>query len=224
MLSTEELAIRKHTIGSSDVAAICGLSPWEKPGHVLQQKLDPQSIENHPAFKLGHKLERPVAELALEAGNLGSSVALLGGWTIVKDGWKSATPDFYALYKASTRPKKLEPVLETDAQIVEVKVVGFRQLGHWEFGKIVPDFVKAQVQWQMMILGYSRAKIVALLGGAEVKTFSVTRDNVWLNELETECRRFWEKHLAEGRRDKIWARVRLENLRHTKYAPRKRAA
>src|SRR5258708_4384031 len=96
MLSPEELETRKTTVGSSDVPAIVGSSPWSRRADVLRAKLDPSRIEKEPAFIVGHKLEKPVAELALELGLVEAKV-LFPGWTIVdKEGFASATPDFYA--------------------------------------------------------------------------------------------------------------------------------
>lgn len=212
MLSKEELELRKWTVGSSDVPSVCGLSPWSTGGDVLERKLDPTKIQDSASFLLGHKLERPIAELAIEGGKI-PAVALVGGWTVVKDGWMSATPDFYALRQGSETSRKRRPISEEEAILVEVKAVGWRMLGRWDWGKKVPDYVTAQVQWQMHVLGHRNARVVALLGGESVEVFEIARDDVWIAHLKKQCRAFWESHLAPGKRDKVWARVALERLR-----------
>jgi len=212
MLSPAELEKRKWTVGSSDVPSIVGMSPWSSGSQVLERKLDPKKSEEKDAFKIGHKLERPVAELALELGKI-EGVSLVGGYTVIANEWMSTTPDFYVLRTGSETYRKGKPIPEEQARVIEIKCVGWKQLSHWDWGKKVPEYVAVQCQWQMAVLGYSEITVVALLGGGDIEVFPVPRDDLLIKRLKKECGAFWDEHLAPGKRNKVWARVKLEQLR-----------
>lgn len=214
-MTKEEMARRRKTIGSSDVPAICGLSKWKDSADVLQSKISPEAIMDDPSFILGHKLERPIAELAADmlVARGTKFHGLLPGWT-VELGWRSATPDFFAMYEPpSSRhaAKKRVPRFD-EAELIEVKNVGFRQLPSWGFGEFVPDYVRAQVQWQMLVFDYPHAYVAALLGGAEVRVYKEERDLAWIAELEKTCFAWWERHLSKPSWVQAWARVKHEQL------------
>ena len=59
----EWLKYRESGIGSSEVATIVGLNPWESPYQLWRRKLglDPAKQENF-AMKAGHYLEDAVAQ------------------------------------------------------------------------------------------------------------------------------------------------------------------
>lgn len=213
MLSDKELIIRKGTVGSSDVPGIVGSSPWSTRAQVLEKKLDSRRIEKESQFLIGHKLEKPVAELAIELGLIEEKV-LFPGWTVRdKEGFASATPDFFALKDGNMTYQRRKPLPEAEATMLEVKVVGWRVLGHWDWGKKVAPYVVDQVLWQMMVCGHQKVKVVSLLGGSEVKVFDVERDEVRLAFLVAECRKFWVEVLHANDHADLESRVLLERLR-----------
>lgn len=213
-LSEKELESRKFTIGSSDVPAILGLSPFKGKAEILADKLLERKILKQIWIVLGHKLERPIAEVAVETKKL-TGATLLQGWTVTKD-WKSCTPDFY-LTKFNLPYDKSRILRQDEASLLEVKNVGMHKMRDWAWGKEVPRYVQAQAQWQMSLLGYNLMYIVALMGGNDVKVFPIKREDVWLVDIEKQCRTFYDEHLAPGKRDEPELRIRLERLRATSY-------
>lgn len=210
MLSAEELKVRMGTVGSSDVPAIVGSSPWKTRADVLATKLGVSKVsQREPQFLIGHKLEKPIAELALEMSLIDAKV-LFPGWTVVdKEGFASATPDFYAVRDGNMTYRRGRALSEKEAILTEVKVVGHRVLAHWGWGETCAPYVVDQVLWQMKVLRHSRAKVVALMAGAEVKVFDVEMDEVRLRKIEVACREFWEREIKTPSKAEPWARVAL---------------
>lgn len=190
------MILRSTRIGSSDVPAVLGISPWKSPADVIAEKLGTRPSENKVEMGVGNKLERPIAEL-----NFPHATLHPGSTYVHEDGWRSATPDFWI-------PQDPEAVMlargeiygPKEATLVEVKNVGFGQLPRWKFGEVCPDFVRAQVQWQMAVLGHKRVRVATLLGGSFPKAWKVKRDDAWIAEITKICRVFWEENLAPDRR------------------------
>lgn len=217
MLTARELELRTLTIGSSEVSAVCGLSPWKGPAQVLREKLLVRDFVEERPHVIGHKLERPIAELALELGDV-PGCTLVPGWTVVhKDGWRSATPDFYALKTGNETYRRRKPLPKEEALVIEVKNVGVGQFDHWAWGKKVPEYVLAQVQWQFDVLGHDEAAVCAFIMG-DVKTFAVERDDKWIGELTEKCHAFWHTHLRPEARKYPAERVLYEMLKQSRRA------
>lgn len=211
VLTEAELRKRRGTIGSSDAPAICGISPWKTGADVLEAKLFEKKGPDARPCVVGHAVEEGIARAALLLGDL-PGVTLVPGWTVTaKDGWRSATPDFYCLKSGNETYRKGRPIREEEALLVEVKLVGLGQMKHWDWGKKIPDYVQIQVQWQMSVLGHSKAAVVALVG-SDVKTFFLDRDDAAIAEAEKTCEAFWRKHL-EGDKQGKSERVLYERLR-----------
>lgn len=208
MLTDKEHEVRRHTVGSSDVPAILGLSSFKSHVGILADKLLAKKEQKGVWLRLGQKLEKPIAEFALQEGLI-PGLMLFPGWTVVDD-WRSATPDFYAMKSGNMTYRRARPFKEEDSLVVEVKNVGVGMMKDWKNGP--PDYVEAQVQWQLLVLKHQRALVVALIGGRDVKAFPVERDDAWLKITEKTCREFWEKNLHPDRRDKPHARVKLARL------------
>ena len=60
-LTPEQLAQRALGVSASEVAAVCGLSPYEGPWSVWAKKKGHIVVEMSDAMLLGHLLEEPIA-------------------------------------------------------------------------------------------------------------------------------------------------------------------
>lgn len=209
MLSKKELELRKHTIGSSDVPAILGISPFKDQAGVLKAKLLDQGGDIGLPGILGHNLEEPIAKTALQTGAI-SGVTLFGGWT-VKRGWRTATPDFYLLKTGNMEYAKRRPLTEEEAELIEVKNVSTWKAEDWEWGKKCPKYVRAQCQWQMLVLKHSVVTVVALIAGYKLATFRIERNEKWIAKMDAVCSEFWQQHLSPENRDKM-VKARIKHL------------
>ena len=178
-----ELPERGRGIGSSDIAAISGLNPWRKPIDVWLEKTG--RAESGPAtdaMQAGQRIEPVLAEwyadrVGLRRDQLRSSETLRDS----DEAWILATPDRIV----ATEPEKL----------LEIKVVGSRLVDHWREG--IPDYVLAQVQWQMQVSGIPSADIAALLGGSELRILACPYFEELAQELVEMGRAFWFEHVQK---------------------------
>ena len=160
-------ALRENSIGGSDIAAICGWSPYADREKVMQRKLNPQVKASTKSQDRGHRLEDAVLwwlKDRLEAEFIDwSAENLLEQHTYRHDvhQWATCTPDALAL----VRPSKSKP---PEKAIFEAKTTMDRNTdngwGRGGSGK-VPIGYATQVTWTMGIMGYSTAYL-GLLAGA----------------------------------------------------------
>lgn len=178
--SDEWLAERRLGVTSTDIPAILGISPWSSEGDVARDKQG-ETIEHDEAtqrrFRLGHALEVVVrAEEVVEHG-----IALRRVHRFIVH--------------------KTDPILRTsldfervgERTIVEAKSTASRD---WDNG--LPEYVEAQVRWQMGVAGYPRAHVAALRYGRELVCHDVEHDEDTFAGLVTIAHDFWDRLRAGG--------------------------
>lgn len=171
------LTERGKGIGSSDAAAVLGLSPWRTPLAVYAEKLglvepDPQS----EAAYWGTRIEPLVLErFRAETGR----DVKPGGRLIrsVERPWQLCTLDGT---QVSTG--------RSDPGVVEIKCTALR--GRWDDG--VPDYVETQVQHQLAVTGFQWASVAVLFGGSEFFWIDVERDEKFIATLTAAEAAFWQ--------------------------------
>ena len=146
---------RKRLVGSSDIAAICGLNKYRSPMQVWAEKTGRlEAQEDNDILWLGRELEPVVAKLVARKNEL---------WSIERCGrmfsredipWASCTPDYSVVDFSHTR-----------AYPLEIKTTGSWAAKAWEEG--IPDSAHCQVQWQMGIGGFETSVVAALIGGRD---------------------------------------------------------
>jgi putative phage-type endonuclease len=188
MLSAEQHALRLTGIGSSDVAAIVGVSPYASAHDVWLVKRGLAEFKGNTATELGHYFEPVIA--SIYADKTGSKLELHGETVQGREPWMLATPDYMV-----TSPER---------KLLEVKHVGMRTMGHWgseEDG--VPYFYLTQVQWQMHVTGIHTCDVAAVLGGIDFRSYTVRYDQELATMLERACRDFWFEHVTKGIAPKV---------------------
>lgn len=193
-LSAEQLEQRRHGLGASEVPAVAGLVPWRSPLEVYLLKaglVEPTS--ETPRMRAGNKLERAILEWGGEelAATAGIAVVATGERTLrhPKHEWLLATPD-------GRCPG--EQGLSTGCPVVQVKNVGERSAKYWgDSGTdAIPDYVRAQVEIEMEVVGTREAYVFALLGGHDLRIYPLRRDPELADALVEICRRFWFEHVV----------------------------
>lgn len=181
-LTAEQLEIRKRGLGSSDIAAVCGLNPWRKPIDVFLEKTG-RSESSAPTMRtrIGHALEAQIAQLYADD----HQAVLDPGTTVVseREPWLVATPDFIAMD------------IERRPTIVEIKVVGARVAHHWSDG--LPDYVLAQILHQQRVTGIHLGVCAALIGGTDYQTFDCPYLQEVSDDLAEIAREFWHEHVLK---------------------------
>lgn len=188
-MTQAEARDRKTYLGSGDIAAVAGLSPyssaldvWAKKSGVVGETPD------RMAMMIGRALERPVIEALYAAPR--RLVVTYPGWVAGPREHEGATPDAFVVAEPGA------PI--TADRGVECKIVGHRMAHRWgteEQGiDAVPADVLAQVQWQLMCTTWPVADVVALLG-TELRVFEVARDDEMIGSLVEIGARFWRDHV-----------------------------
>jgi putative phage-type endonuclease len=173
----EQIALRRNTMGASEIAAVCGLDPFRGPWDVWADKLGLDIREEFAESDMGHLFERPL----LEHYSRKTGVVLAYPETLIHPihRWVSATPDGLA-----------------SDRVVQVKVVGANMAHKWDAG--VPEYVICQVQWEMLVTGLPLAVVVACVGGTDYRALDVPADRELQNTLYAIGRDFWFDHVLSG--------------------------
>ena len=188
MLSDEQRKERMLGLGSSEVAAVCGLNPWRSAHDVwlVKRGLADEADEENVRTRMGLRVEAAIAdEYQLETG------AELAHWGTVtgSEPWMLATPD-RAVYGAR--------------RLVEIKNVGWRSAFHWGSDEdAIPDYYRPQVEWQMLVCDADETDVAAWLGGSEFRIYRIKRNRALGDAIANVCRRFWLDNVIGGEPPKV---------------------
>ena len=176
-----DLTIRKTGIGSSEIAAICGLNPYMTAFDVyLEKTAKSDPVEPSDAMLLGKRLEQTILNLYCE--RTGTQVLPMFNQTIrhKERPWQLATPD---------------GIRQEIPKLVECKNVGRRMAVYWgeEGTDEVPKYYLVQAIWQESALGIAEADIAALIGGDTFRIYEVPFDQELEELLLERAEKFWNK-------------------------------
>lgn len=177
----EWLAKRRQGIGSSDIAGIIGVSPYASPLSLYHVKRgDLPEDDDRERFRMGRLLEDVIAGLHAER-HPEHRITTCGMYAHADWPWQLATPDRLLLPIEGHPPVALLEA-KTDAQ-------------GWLWGDDgthdVPEYVRAQVTWQMDVLGVPRAWVGLLDGSFEYREYVVPYDAVYAKALRNAGEEFW---------------------------------
>lgn len=181
-LTAEQLKLRKHTIGASEIAAIAGLNPWMSAHDVWCVKRGLAEELGDVTTRMGQRVEAAVLEeYCLDQR---ASVAHFGTIIHPKNAWMSATPDA-AVFGVR--------------RLLEIKCTGWRIAHHWGTDvDAIPAYYRPQVEWQMECCDADECHVAAWIGGADFRIYTIKRDRE-LAEMLTEIgRQFWFDHVLTG--------------------------
>lgn len=176
------LTDRKQFIGSSDAAAILGLSRWKTQLEVWAEKVGrivPEDISDKLQVKLGNRLEETVAELFME--ETGKKVRRVNKPQI--------HPDYPFISCQIDRD-----VVGEDA-ILECKTASAWKAKEWE-GEEIPQEYIIQVVHQLAVTGAAVGYIAVLIGNQEFKWKAIYRDNPTTKSLIDKEVEFWNSYVV----------------------------
>jgi len=178
-ITKTQLAQRRNHIGSSDMAAILGLSPYRSAWDVWAEKtgrVEPADLSGRPAVQAGNLMEVAVLDYAADA---------LGALT--RNQYRSAP----ALHLGAN----CDAILRATGQPVEAKTSGlFGPLPEaWGEGGTdqVPDPYIVQVHVQMLCTGAQAAHLAAFLGGRGFELYHVALNADLAEVIAEAATRFW---------------------------------
>lgn len=170
---------RRTGLGSSDAAAVCGLSEFATPLHVYLDKLGLLPPRSEPRLRWGLKLEDVIAEAYTQQ----TGTALYRPATMmrhVNHPWMLATLD------------RLTSLAEM-SRVVELKAAttskGWGEPGTDE----VPQGYLIQVQHQMAVAGLEVADVAVLIALGDFRVYTVRRSEALVEKLIGIERDFWRR-------------------------------
>ena len=178
-LTAEQIAIRKTGIGASEVSELLRLSPYRGPIDLWLAKTGrTTSREDTGETSVGTHLEAFALALYTK-----------------RTGHRLFRP------KVTLRHADHEHVLASPDGLgraedlgAEAKIVGARMAHHWEGG--LPDYVRTQAIQNMAVTGRSRWDVVALIGGTDLRVYTVERDATLERDMCEAVEDFWTSHVA----------------------------
>ncbi|MFE0887859.1 YqaJ viral recombinase family protein [Streptomyces rochei] len=173
-------AVRATGIGGSDIAAICGLNPWTSPLEIWFKKVG-QAVPRRndealsEAAEMGHELEPVVARRFTKQTGL-PALSNPGTLRLPDVPWALVNLDRATIENG-----------ETGA--LELKTRSSYALNEWL--EETPVDVQVQVQWQLMVTGWSFGYTAALIGGQRTIVHRIERDEKLIDDLLAIAAEFW---------------------------------
>lgn len=205
---TEWLKYRESGIGSSEVATIVGLNPWETPYQLWRRKigLDAPKQENF-AMKAGHYLEDAVAQFWHDETGQDIIKSSVGDWLIVNDErpYMRVSPDRTYWLADMPHNNANKGILECKTTQMSIDADDIPK--HWF----------CQVQYQLGVAELEQGSLAWLCSGREFgyKNLALVPDFfAWLVE---EVEKFWLDNI-QGKQEPTAANVQdilLKYNRHT---------
>lgn len=183
--SQEWLEWRRSGIGASDVPIILNLSPWKTPYQLWEEKTG-LTIEDPEKYNFiteeGHRLE-PKARALYE----------------VETGIVAPT----ALVERQDNPKHRASLDGRNAEkkkTVEIKFVGAGEKWEMALNDEIPDYYRAQMQWQLYVTGDESNDYVAFNKKEfKIKIITVYPDIEFIKDAVKEVDKFWK--LVEDKKE-----------------------
>lgn len=174
----EWLKVRQSGVGSSDIAGVLGQSSWSSPYACWWDKVGPlQDDEPSEQMKWGVRLEPIIC--AAWSEETGIATERVGLCRSSERPWQMATPDR----------------VTADGGLLETKNVNAYDLDEWD-SDTVPLKYLLQTTHQMDVLGVDHGYIAALIGGADLRMFTLTPDPEIVAVIRERGAAFWELVLS----------------------------
>lgn len=169
---------RKNYIGSSDIAAVMGMSRWNTPLQVWSVKtgkIEPDDLSENEAVEWGTKLEELVAKKFQEVTGMK-----------VRRSPKRYTHKDHKMFRA-----QVDRLVEGTDELLECKTSNAWKAKEWE-GEEIPQEYILQVMWQLGITGRKVGHIAVLIGGQSFKYKKITFDQGLFDKQIQMAFDFWQ--------------------------------
>ena len=186
MITAEQRAARRLSLGSSDSPAIVGVDPWRTAGDIYWAKINelPELPSINEAIDAGNRLESVLLDLAEERYG-----ALERDCSIISE-------------ENCILAANLDARLQRRDVGIEAKYVGPKAAEYWGEPETdqVPDHVAIQCQHQMHVAGLDRVHVVAGICdpflGLRFRFYHVEYDADLIDAIVTACLGFWRNHVV----------------------------
>lgn len=178
---------RSRFLGSSDMAALMGVSPWSTPLDVYMQKTSAEraevSADKEKLFKRGKRLEPVVVEMLEDERGL----------------------DIVARNKRYTDPEhaflscEVDAETEIDGERVNIECKTAHHFTAWKYGEEdtdeIPVEYAAQAMFSLMVTGRRRCIFGVLFGMDNLVTYQIERDEETIAAMRATAVSFWNDNV-----------------------------
>lgn len=175
---------RTKYIGGSDIAKLCGVSPYGNEATVWLEKTGKHQTSVDNRFtEWGKRLEKTIAQAFYdnhpEFSRVGENIGL-----------KHDKYDFIGGEADSVYHNH-----EGKGGVLEIKTASQYNDKEWEDGKC-PDHYALQVQWYLMLAGYTEAYLVVLIGGSDYRELKIVANPELQNNMLSIACNFWFNYVV----------------------------
>lgn len=184
---SEWLEFRRHSVGSSEIAAVCGVSKWATPLDVYRRKTEDAEEEQSIAMMMGHAGEPVVAEWFCRETGAEVMDGSEGEFIVYDEAapWRTASPDRYV-----TMPDGTQAVLECKTCNSYAKMTTDID----ELWREYPHYL-LQVIWQMGVTGIHTAYLAWIKDNREFGYVQVPYDEETWQGMAQKADAFCRDHL-----------------------------
>jgi putative phage-type endonuclease len=166
-----------RVMSASKIAAVLGLSPWESKFSLYHRMTGAVTDEGNDATRRGHYLEPAIAAWFTDQ-HPDWRIEPTGTWLHKDRSWQAATPD-----RTATLP-------DGDVELVELKSSADDEGWGDPDTDQIPVYYRAQVIWQMDVLGLRRCHIAVLLPHLKFQAYVVDYDPAEAEFMRTAAEEF----------------------------------
>lgn len=178
MSRDEWLAMRKNSIGGSEIAAVLGMNRWKTPFQVWAEKTGrtDSSVQKNEAMYWGTVMESILREeFAKRTGYQVKEAHYI--FASVENSFLTANIDGYV------------DLGNGEYAVLEIKTAGNYAESDWNDGCPIEYYL--QVQHYLYITGMFKAFIAVLIGGNQFKYIEVDRDEDTIKTIVCCAKQFW---------------------------------
>ena len=190
---SEWLKERQKGIGSSEIAAILGLNPYQSPLDVYNSKIgdpDRDPGEETPKTRAGLMVEPVIAQLFERET----------GYKVQNDN-KIRFNDKLPFLRANIDRMILRPDGYSTPGVLEMKNTEYRTIANWEEDKSgvkqLPIYYWCQIQHQMLCANWEWGHVYFFVSGYDTRDFRVDPSPVFLKEMAREADMFWHNNVLK---------------------------
>lgn len=198
-------AERRKGLGSSDAAAILGLSSYARPIDIYLEKIGEAEPREDTVFTdWGRRLEPIIAQAAEDALNAERSAADPVRFTQ----WSAAIHcrDWWPAFTHLDRRGRVDgPMVGLECKSAMstkgwggISGPGTTVVSIAEAHEVIPPAYAIQVGHHLLCTGYVAVYVAALIGYRDFRLYRVERDDAWLADLLADERDWWERHVVAG--------------------------
>lgn len=205
-LSPEWHEERRKGLGSSDAAAILGLSTYARPIDIYLEKIGEAEPREDTVFtEWGRRLEPIIAQAAEDAINEERGFGVDGTYLepVRFTQWTRAIHcrDWWPAFTHLDRRGRV------DGPMVGLECKSAMSTKGWgdpatvsiaDAHEVIPPAYAIQVGHHLLCTGYAAVYVAALIGYRDFRLYRVERDDAWLADLLADERDWWERHVVAG--------------------------